>query len=807
MTNFHKHVLLLAALAALLAAGTSEAATPVSHETFMNNLSSPFRAWQKGGLKQARQAPRQADAQEETLLEMDFSGFTEGTEENPGPHITEGYLTEGNPYIDPKYMNGKEGWWGIGVYSAGGACALAHPNYGGCIATPMMNLYGNLHITCRVKVREGNTSDMALFISLASADIWFPVNPLPEQMAYLPLKPEDSEKGWMDVSFDIPCHYNFDDAFIQFNSVCYSKKGILIDDIRITRDYNFVSGVKNVWFDDFTGDGFTARWRPGAENKSFLVNLIEETVLTEEEKEYTEDFENPESAGKWISSGAEVAAGKGVNGTGGLLLKGEASIEFPINYANFNDLILWLSTSGISKESEAGLKISVLDEDGWGSLGTIQLNNVDPAGMELKFTEAIDNFSGQYMGIRLSTEDFAEGETVVLDNLKWTTQGAYSRADILNAEPVKENFLTLTDIDFDKRYYMQVAGVNGGLVSKYTSLYEVRGVAAPTLLPASDINPEARSYTARWESAPLADSYTVSSYAVRTLKAEKECEVFYDTFDNAKADENGKKVYMDETSFDGIANNKGWKALYGDSYMDNGKIGGRLIVSPELSLQNNDGRFTLRFTVYTNAGSTYVVAQSGIETRTARLVSEFDPMTFSYKEGMAEVEMEFDNGTPHTELLFYTTTSSSIMIANVSVSQDINDGDKYYDLIAENTVEAPATELAIENLPASNMFAFNVTSNRKYADGETVISGKGDNMEVILSNSVVEKLDADNTRVRANGNAIEIILTEGARISVYDTAGIEVAVVNGTEGVNIVNDLAKGTYIVKTGDKPYKVII
>ena len=810
MANFYKRAILPAALTALLVAGTSEAATPVSQETFLNNLSSPYRAWQKGELKHAQQAPRKADAKEETLLEMNFSGFTEGTEEELGPHLTEGYITEGNPYIDPKYMNGQEGWWGIGVYSAGGACALARPGFGGSIAIPMMNLYGNLHISCRVKVREGNKGSVILFFTLASNDIWSPANPLPPELTpYKVFKAEDSEKGWMDVTVDIPCNYNFDDAFIQFNSVCYSKTGLLIDDIKITRDFNFVSPVTNIWFEDFTRDGFTARWQPGAENKSFLVSLIEETVLAEEEKEYFEDFENPESAGKWASSGAEVAAGKGANGTAGLLLKGEASIEFPINYANFNDLILWLSTSGISKESEAGLKISVLDEDGWGSLGTIQLKNVDPAGMELKFTEAIKNFSGQYMGIRLSTEDFAEGETVVLDNLKWTTQGAYSRADILKAEPVKENFLTLTDIDFDKRYYMQVAGVNGELVSKYTSLHEVRGVAAPTLLPASDINPEAHSYTARWESAPLADSYTVSSYAVRTLKAEKECEVFFDTFDNAKADEEGKMMWLDQVSFDGIANHNGWKCLTGDSYMDESKIGGSVIASPEMSLHNNNGKFTVSFTAYSCSGTANIIVQSGNQTRVARLDCGYDVMTGTYNEGTKEVKVEFDNGTPHTQLLFYTTAGNSIMLANVSVTQDINDGDKYYELLEEQTVQAPLTELALKNLPASdnNLYAFNVTSNRKYADEQLYSSNKKENMEVKLVSSVEELQGAAEITVRTAGNAIEILLPAAERVNICNAAGMEVAAFTGAAGVNTVTDLAKGAYIVRTGDKVSKVIL
>lgn len=95
------------------------------------------------------------DANAEVLYDEDFSAFTEGSDEQLGENVTAGY-NSGDPYINPKYVHGQSGWWGVGVYSAGGMVALAYPNYGGVINTPMREMYGRLHVSFRVKVRDGN---------------------------------------------------------------------------------------------------------------------------------------------------------------------------------------------------------------------------------------------------------------------------------------------------------------------------------------------------------------------------------------------------------------------------------------------------------------------------------------------------------------------------------------------------------------------------------------------------------------------------------------------------------------------------
>ena len=819
MAKSSRTFLLSACTVLMLVSGSSEAATTKlvqenarpTQEVFMHRLAQSCNGLSSEVISNHDNTPflrtHQASAEEETLVEMDFSGFKDGSETELGTHVTEAYLTEGNPYIDPSLVGGQEGWWGIGVYSAGGACALAHPNYGGAISTPMMNLYGNLHISCRVKVREGNKGSVILFFTLASADIWYPSNPLLENgMYYIVFKPEDIEKGWMDVSADIPCTYTGDDAYIQFNSVCYSQTGIIIDDIKVTRDLNFVSKPTAVRFGDFSANGFSASWNPGAENKSYLVNLIEEITLASDEVEFSENFEDPESCDSWTDQGAVRVTAGGADGSAALKITGDAAIELPVNYGAFNNLSLWIATDGIDKDSEAELLIHVLKDGIWGKLGSIVLKNADAEGGIINLAESVKGFAGEYTGVRFYCNDFAEGENAYIDNIEWSTLGAYERNDIMKGKECNDNSIAISDLNMDNSFYFQVAGINGELISPYTSLTPVRGVAAPAMLQATDINPEAMSYTANWEKEPKADSYLITNYTVRLLKEEEECEVFYDSFENAKANEDGNIQHIDGSSFDGIADHNGWHASV--PYMSDGKIGGAVIYSPEIPLHNNDGEFTLRFTAYA-FGNGNIVVQSGYETQTARITAEYDPMTGTYSEGIAEVEMTFRNGSQHSYLAFYTLEEMPIMIANVSVSQSAKDGDMFFEPISTVTADAGKTSMVFDNLPAceSNIYAYHIRAVREYSDGYKVASDTKDNIIVEMKNANARSALADGTRILNHGDNIEVILTEPADITVYDATGATIRHLKGNAGSNVITGIGNGVFIVKADEATAKTVL
>ena len=68
-----------------------------------------------------------------SVIDEDFIYFTAGTEDEPDSETIEDI----NTWIIPDSYFHQPGWMGSGVQQAGGTCALAYPDYGGCINTPM----------------------------------------------------------------------------------------------------------------------------------------------------------------------------------------------------------------------------------------------------------------------------------------------------------------------------------------------------------------------------------------------------------------------------------------------------------------------------------------------------------------------------------------------------------------------------------------------------------------------------------------------------------------------------------------------
>lgn len=87
----------------------------------------------------------------ETLIYEDFSLMTKGTEDAPdGTMYPEDYETTYNMYL-PDDLFHTPGWFGLGVYQAGGNMALNYPGFGGVLNSPMMNMQGRIRMQLRVK--------------------------------------------------------------------------------------------------------------------------------------------------------------------------------------------------------------------------------------------------------------------------------------------------------------------------------------------------------------------------------------------------------------------------------------------------------------------------------------------------------------------------------------------------------------------------------------------------------------------------------------------------------------------------------
>ncbi len=744
----------------------------------------------------------------ELLIEEDFSLFTDGDESKDelGTHITEGYFTSGDPYIPNQYTH-TEGWWGVGVYSAGGACALAYPNYGGCITTPSGDYYGNLHITVRCKARPGNnTSDAILMITPAYGDIMAPT------MSYTFEYITPTEE-WQEYYFNIPNPHIGDDSFIQFNSVCYAPTGIIIDDIKITRDYNFCLTPTNVQSFDFTTDGFTAYWQAGAENKEYLFTLIEEKQTSNDYQEYSEPFEGlTETDGiidaTSIPSGWSFKNIKIANGESkGLSLTAGSEFSLPLNYAYITDLQFDITPVNITEDD----KIEIYGYDGisWEHVGSINLQIIQNEGeTTLIFGDAADALLGSFKGFSFRT-DCAEGSEIIIDNVQWITYGAYERTILKDDEVITTNKYVLTGLNHQNEYYFQVKGRNGEIVSEPTMLTHALGIATPEVYKASDIE-ERGAYTANWESVIKADQYIVTNYKAHEFTETIENQiVFQDTFKEAFGEEGfDYAVHDGTTSFDGLTDVNGWY-ISGSGYVfsDTNMIGTwyDILYSPQLSLGSNNGTFTVSFT-----GASYgdvIVVQSGNEYQTA----EFEYITDDY--GMTirtekEITMTFNNGTKHHQLMFYTLYGEALFLKDFKITQNVTAGDMAFEYDQEAIVDGNETSYRFTGLENSEEYdySYTVRAIRAY-EGNTVISNFSRDIIVDLNtaNNIIESKKENS--IRANGDRIEVILNDVADIRVYTTTGMLVANINGKEGLNIIDNLNSGLYIVKTPTVNQKVLV
>lgn len=217
-------------------------------------------------------APTRAEQQAETLLFEDFSKFTAGSEDNPDPTmLPESYLTDNNPLLPEQYTH-KPGWWGMGIYQAGGTCFLGYPEYGGIITTPGMNMNGVIRITFKGKAAPANGEKGAhVILCFVSGDPYNPTK-IVEKYQYVALTSE-----WAEYTYDFNVDYTGDDACLQINGITYDA-GKYIDDLKIERIGTFLSTPRATEATEYTGDSFVANWQAQLATDDYLLTAYTRRV-------------------------------------------------------------------------------------------------------------------------------------------------------------------------------------------------------------------------------------------------------------------------------------------------------------------------------------------------------------------------------------------------------------------------------------------------------------------------------------------------------------------------------------------------
>lgn len=748
--------------------------------------------------KKAADNPARMESNLEVLLEEDFSGFI--PELSDSVNVTSG-VAVGDPFINPTYFNGQEGWWGQGVYSAGGAAGLVAPGIGGTISTPNMTLYGNIHISCKVKVQEGNNSNLILFLAVGHG-----MDRQPALVGYdmKTFAKNDWEQGWIEVEATIPSTYDGDDAWVQLNGMNYHKTGLLVDDLKVSRDTDIVGIPRDVWTYDYTRDGFSATWVPGAENKSYLVNLKGYKQTSDKEEWHYGDFTSDNVPEGWTMTNTEFTALE--DGSRGIVMGQGSMVELPSNYATILDFITNVSVDKANPESTLAFAIEGLFDGRWTNLGYTYVYQMEEGQKyEINLAEQVSWFADNFNQVRFTVTDLGYGSEentddtkVIVSDLKWSTNGWYNEFTVADRANVSDNHVTFANMDMDALYFLSVAGINGQLVSNFTKEVQAIGVAAPVVLPATDINFAKGTYTANWEAEKHADyGYTVSNFMARTVEEDNpEYIVIADTFADAEGD-NAENVMNMSGNFDGLTDVPGWSTAEGGYGITNdnmiGTWYGGVLKSPYLTLNNNGGEYTVYFRLM-GYGKAELVVQNGIEYQKARLNGEFDMLTGTYDQDEIEVFMTFKNGRAHDRLEFYTLDGSEFLIGDFQVIQGVKKGDVVYEHESSESVPEGVTSYTFEGLeePVGFTYSYSVQAHRFV----TVDIWTG--QDVTTDSNMSADMSVDSaTEVRTIGESAGI--DRYMPYEVYSTEGVKVS--------DNVNDLPQGIYILRQGTKATKAVI
>ena len=750
---------------------------------------------------------------QEVLINQDFSGCVS--------HLSDSIrLDMGKAMLDPK-MIGEKNWWGQCVYSSDGAVALAFPGWGGLIATPYMDMYGEVTVSFRYRVRPGNKQKHNFWVNFVKGtpkDVnHLDYDDITKHCCIGTYSPGESEEGWKEFSFTCLNDYKGLTS-LQVNAQFLPNAGIEIDDLKVTRNKNFIMAPNSIKIKEIFNDGFTAYWRPGAENRNYLVNCIEERTVSEQTQTYSESFKSTSLPDKWVGEGCSVVPAKGYNGDNAVEMSLGQTLRLPLNYSKITDMKFSVRCEGIKDQMGMSvIALKGLTSDGrWVSPSQVMLSFIPKDGMVIELSEQAPNFLQKgFMGFALEFMNINKDEEpgkIYLSNFNWVTDGNRER-EVVVMKTIDEHYLTVRNLKSQHKYFLQVAGVNGSLVSPFSSLTEVVGVEAPSNLCATDVSVEKNGYTASWSNVGNANSgYEVSNYTVTKItRAEKNYLIMKDNF--TKFD-SPTLTWIDKYNLDEYTEMPGWT-------MENkpGQIGGMagiganqlsgspraIITSPEVQLQNNNGEFTIEFILGGN-GPLDLEVTAGGETQTVSMPWNYDFETHNEFYGEKQVRMTFHSGDVATRIQYSSPNWRIFSIKNFRIIQDVEVDDLIYTLEDVFETEDGVTRIDIEN-KTKGFHSFGVRSRMTRNDTERYVSPMIMSGLVDANSGQIDCVEEFSLKLGTEEGRIWVDLSADNSIEVYSIAGVLTCKIDGKAGRNFTSQLSSGIYIVRCREKSFKIII
>ena len=783
------------------------------------------------------------------VIDEDFSGFTDGTEDNPstatmlddmGNFVNKSAL---KPYSEA--LSYKQ-WGGAGIFSAGGCLAIANGMF---LNTPAGDMSGEVTLTFRARLSKagGSTTLNALklmFISRSSL--------VDYEVKFYNLTDE-----WQTFTYTSTLG-EFEHSGFQFYSM-YASNIILVDDIRLEQTRTSIPAPKVQEAENMTDTSFKAVWNKSIEADHYLLSVFTKNE-SKELMTVSEGFDNIKADDKGNIDAASpnypegwefawkdddlsnhIAKGEGA-GTGNkqavrLIDTGDA-ITTPYCPEGIKSLKFWVKAEANDGQPKYS---SILFTVNFGK-GVYTVDNyIDiptmfaPAkrdGYYFDLTETLSAFDKIYSVKIEYIREEDDKTTILFDDFSYTTNKPTTYNYVLKDQKVEQQDnedgtvgFEVNGLDPDTDYTYSVKSVNSDFTSAASDEQEVYAVSIPTALPATNITDN--SYTANWTSHKKVDFYRVDQLQQTVIDKDTKDYVMLDedfskvTSSFTEADlldgfyEEGERTsgYM---PLDDITHIAGWKAS--STVRVNGWLGGNeakqgsgtiagAIVTPTIDLSHNEGACNISLRVWGSEGDWLIIQGSN--------PASLATIEFPKGGGIVEKTITMPLCTSKEQLTFYSNNYKVFLIDYIKITQDVKAGDKVTTITGSVLTEDADTKSMVMTNPGfsdGHDVLYRVTAMRYDKDSQEShkyysTSTPSDLMLVKNPNpSGIGSVEAAAENVAGVEGGIVVTAANATTVNVFNLSGQLVASKACGNGHAFVS-VAPGVYVVKTNSTAAKVVV
>lgn len=783
------------------------------------------------------------------VIDEDFSGFTDGTEDNPstatilddmGNFVNKSAL---KPYSEA--LSYKQ-WGGAGIFSAGGCLAITNGMF---LNTPAGDMSGEVTLTFRARLSKagGSTTLNALklmFISRSSI--------LDYEVKYYNLTDE-----WQTFTYTSTLG-DFEHSGFQFYSM-YASNIILVDDIRLEQTRTSIPAPKVHEAENMTDTSFKAVWNKSIEADHYLLSVFTKNE-SNELMTVSEGFDNIKADDKgnidaaspnypegwefaWKDDDLSNHIAKGEDpGTGNkqavrLIDTGDA-ITTPYCPEGIKSLKFWVkaeANDGQPKFSSIMFTVNF----GKGVYTVDNYINIPDMftpehrnGYSFDLTETLSAFDKIYSVKIEYIREEDDKTTILFDDFSYTTNKPTTYNYVLKDKEVEQQDnedgtvgFEVNGLDPDTDYTYSVKSVNSDFTSAASDEQEVYAVSIPTALPATNIT--ANSYTANWTSHKKVDFYRVDQLQQTVIDKDTKDYVMLDedfskvTSSFTEADllegfyEEGERTsgYM---PLDDITKIAGWKAS--STVRVNGWLGGNeakqgsgtiagAIVTPTIDLSHNEGACNISLRVWGSEGDWLIIQGSN--------PASLATIEFPKGGGIVEKTITMPLCTSKEQLTFYSNNYKVFLIDYIKITQDVKAGDKVTTITGSVLTEDADTKSMVMTNPGfsdGHDVLYRVTAMRYDKDSQEShkyysTSTPSDLMLVKNPNpSGIGSVEAAAENVAGVEGGIVVNAANATTVNVFNLSGQLVASKACGNGHAFMS-VAPGVYVVKTNSTAAKVVV